>query len=515
MDQQMIIWIFGLLSLTATASGTTTHPNANHVFNAVHSSMRQWGSSVHHNGMSFFLATVPEGTQFYHGTSTPYPVNGVEWLAFEPEHAMVFARPRGIDHKPGSEGKKSKPRGGRDSPQHPINGAAGYLPTNAGYLHTYAAAKDLRLLYLDGMAAGKSAIGTLDAQDRILLNDTLVERSERERAEIACGMADGVWEGRIDGVLRMEAGFEIILCHFERDLQVVRVTQAEEQRNPKRHPHEDDRSRKAGGPGGPGGPGRGGGRGGAGIGYDWVTAVAARYHDIGGHRVSLDFDNFVTAYAYDLDLFAQDLERPRLTHLSTEELEPIRQDLKNLVMMQGTAEPSSFDWQVVADMIVTRYSDELQNMANGNHSSPSELRLRAERMLGAFIDYSDADNTEATTDRCADQFIPRRAPTSGLAFQAIRSVSRTICSTFTAALATEDVDVTKARFQDLIKYLSWASWKECRGCDYDELCVIPMWPMGTVEDYEHPSCSNTDKGLPGDRSDSYWGSMPHDGKGRP
>lgn len=35
-------------------------------------------------------------------------------------------------------------------------------------------------------------------------------------------------------------------------------------------------------------------------------------------------------------------------------------------------------------------------------------------------------------DRCADQFIPQRAPTSGPAFQAIRSVSRTICSTFTA-----------------------------------------------------------------------------------
>lgn len=510
----MIIWIFGLLSLTATAGGTTTHPNANHVFNAIHSSMRQWGSSVHHNGMSFFLATVPEGTQFYHGTSTPYPINGIEWLAFEPEHAMGFARPRGSIHKPGPERKKSKLGGGRDSLQHQIKGAAGDSSINAGYLHTYTAAKDLRLLYLDGMAAGKSAIGTLDAQDRILLNDTLVERSEKERAEIACGMADGVWEGRIDGVLRMEAGFEIILCHFERDLQVVRVTQAKERepRDAKGHPHGDGRSRK---PGGPGGPGGGGGRGGGGIEYSWVKAVAARYHDIGGNRVSLNFDNFVTAYDYNLDLFAQDPERPRLAHLSTGELEPIREDLKNLVMMQSTPDPPSFDWQVVADMIVTRYSDELQYMANGNLSLPSELRQRAEQMLGAFIDYSDANNTEATTDRCADQFIPRRSPTSGLAFQAIRSVSRIICSTFTAALATEDVDVTKASFQDLVKYLSWTSWKECRGCAYDELCVIPMWPMGTVEDYEHPSCSNTDKGLPGDRSDSYWGPINHGGMGRP
>ncbi|OBT61472.1 hypothetical protein VE03_09343 [Pseudogymnoascus sp. 23342-1-I1] len=510
MDQQTIIWIFGLLSLIAAASGATTHPNANHVFNAIHSSMRQWGSSVHHNGMSFFLATVPEGTQFYHGTSNPYPVSGIEWLAFEPEHAMAFARPHRMDHKPGSEGKKSKSRNGQDSLQHPIKAGAG-SPVNAGYLHTYAAAKDLRLLYLDGMAAGKSEIGTLDAQDRILLNDTLLENGEKERAEIACGMADGEWEGRIDGFLRMEAGFEIILCHFESDLQVLRITQAKERepRNDNHHPHEDSRSRKEGGPGGPGGPG-GGGRGGGGIGYSWLKAVAARYHDIGGHRVSLDFDNFVTAYTYDLDLFAKDPERPRLTHLSTEELEPIRQDLKNLVM-QGTPEPSSFNWQAVADMIVTRYSDELKNMANDSLSSPSEIRQRAERMLGAFIDYSDVDNTEATADRCADQFIPRYAPTSGLASQAIRSVSRTICSAFTAALVTRNADVTKASFRDLIKSLSWSSWKECRGCAYDELCLIPMWPMGTVEDYDHPTCSNTDKGQPEDRGNSYWGPPMHHG----
>lgn len=520
MDQQTIIWIFSLLSLTATASGAMTHPNANHVFNTIHSSMRQWGSSVHHNGMSFFLATVPEGTQFYHGTPNPYPVSGIEWLAFEPEHAMGFARPHGMDHKPGkpgSEGKKSKSRGGQDSLQHPIKVAAGDSPVNAGYLHTYTAAKDLRLLYLDGMAAGKSEIGTLDAQDRILLNDTLVEHDEKERAEVACGMADGEWEGRIDGFLRMEAGFEIILCHFERDLQVVRITQAKERkpRNDKRHPHEDSRSHKEGGPGGPGGPGGGGGRGGGGLGYSWVKAVAARYHDIGGHRVSLDFDNFVTAYTYDLDLFAHDPKRPRLTHLSTEELEPIRQDLKSLVTTRGTPDQSSFNWQAVADMIVTRYSDELQNMANDSLSLPSEIRQRAERMLGAFIDYSNPDDTEATADRCADQFIPRHAPRSGLAFQAIRSISKTICSAFTAALVTENADVTKASVRDLIKYLSWSSWKECRGCAYDELCIIPMWPMGTVEDYDHPSCSNTDKGPPEDRSDSYWGPIHHGGKGRP
>lgn len=56
--------------------------------------MKQFGSVFHHNGMSFMLATVPEDVEFYHGSGSPDPVKGMQWLAFEPEHAMAFARPR-------------------------------------------------------------------------------------------------------------------------------------------------------------------------------------------------------------------------------------------------------------------------------------------------------------------------------------------------------------------------------------------------------------------------------------
>lgn len=53
--------------------------------------MRQWGSSINHKGMSFFLATVPQGVQLYHGTNRSSAITGMEWLAFEQEHAMQFA----------------------------------------------------------------------------------------------------------------------------------------------------------------------------------------------------------------------------------------------------------------------------------------------------------------------------------------------------------------------------------------------------------------------------------------
>jgi hypothetical protein len=72
---------------------STSLENANHIFNSVHHSMRQLGNTLEHNGMSLAIVTVPEHTEFYHGTSSALRVNDTEWLAFDPEHAMNFAYP--------------------------------------------------------------------------------------------------------------------------------------------------------------------------------------------------------------------------------------------------------------------------------------------------------------------------------------------------------------------------------------------------------------------------------------
>lgn len=44
---------------------------------------------------------------------------------------------------------------------------------HAGWLHTYQTVKELRLVYIDGMSAGKSQIRTLDPQGCILFNDSI------------------------------------------------------------------------------------------------------------------------------------------------------------------------------------------------------------------------------------------------------------------------------------------------------------------------------------------------------
>jgi hypothetical protein len=79
--------------------------------------------------------------------------------------------------------------------------------------------RPLRLLYVDGLSAGKTLNGTLDSQDILLLNKTVPHDSpmggESLRARGLCALASTLWENKIDGILRMEGGFENILCDFE------------------------------------------------------------------------------------------------------------------------------------------------------------------------------------------------------------------------------------------------------------------------------------------------------------
>ncbi|KAI7539958.1 hypothetical protein KC331_g9441 [Hortaea werneckii] len=582
--------------------------NANHIFNTIQSSMRQWGSSLNHNGMSIFLATVPKDVEFYHGTSHPHPVNGTQWLAFEPEHALIFARghgpPGGGDGGPGGPPRSKDDRSrqfthrtGRESidrnpkrpyhydkeedpgnhehnqppspprpphhfgheqddrrnewePEHTGDENTRQKPISApkrpasngkpsGYLHTYRTKHPLRLLYVDGQSAAKSTKGTLDMQDMVLLHENppeeaveAIQRSrkltgdeeyrfdrfshnedhindletsgeyheqrlsiaprakdprrphgggplgESVRAEHLCELARTEYKGRIDGILRMEAGFEIILCDFAQHLDVVSIAAAS--------PNTD-------------GP-RPGGRNDDMLSY--YQAVASRYDGIGGRRVVLDYDNFLTLFAVEDALYFDETGRPRVKN-ETQLIAPFRREIQDLALSDRTTD-QGIDWQAVSDMITARYADRIAYLASGEIKDVQDFRTEASRAVRPHIDYSNR-NTSHEIQHCSRYALPTTRPSEsakgGLAYDSIYTVNSVICRTLTEASAINTLAHGLTMMRGLKSWLGWTSWKKCSSCGPHEVCFLPIWPAGDAKDFEHPRCRSDFSGPPG----SYWG----------
>lgn len=349
-------------------------PNAPDIFNALHSSIRQWGSSLKHNRISFFPATIPANTNLYHGTHTADPVTGMEWLAFEIEHAEVFARSR-----------RGPPPAGRHPPGGPGRGPPTADYGNAGpvvgYLHIYRTSRILeRLLYIDGMSAGKTSMRTLDSTDLILRNQTKSTggaMGDYERAIELCALGS---QWGIEGIIPMEAGFELILCNFTEGIEFVSAMKRPASDKPEGYGELSQ--------------------------FEYIRGLAARYQSITAGRVQVHYSSMVSAYFYPLNLtnpHPAKAELPRLSADDELELERVRADLRN-VLSRPQPRESSIDWQGVVNMIVTRYADRLKFMAS-DATTRKALQSDINFLLSVFIDYKDPsiptaiENAHLTTSR--------------------------------------------------------------------------------------------------------------------
>ncbi len=444
-------------------------------------------------------------------------VTGMEWVAFERDHALNFAHffltpaplppLRGGDNLEQAYPDKNSLISLRNKQR--ILDAIRQRNTDPlwilpGYLHSYSARKDLHLLYLDGSAAAKSNKGTLDLSDILVLNNShLMPPREYNRARQLCQIAAEDWGGRIDGFIRMEAGFEIIVCSFAKSLRLVEALRVQEVED-------------------------GGMIGGGADAFQWLRAAAARYDGIGGSppRVQLNYNSFLTAYAYSLDLFQNgSTALPRLTAAPQNILEDMRSDIKSIILQSDSFDkitPSSCNWQAVADMIVQKYANPLQYLVTSSEFSKSSTRLAQELnyMLRPFFDTHHRD-AAMETKRCAAEFMPpdfrssdSHDCTGNVSERAIYTVSYRICSTLINVLWSLDHPPPPSTYsredthtqhltalRNLTSYLAWTEWKKCKGCSWNEICSIPMFPFGIQIDHEKPRCRSVEdlEGLMG-----YW-----------
>ncbi|KAI0887573.1 uncharacterized protein GGS22DRAFT_111438 [Annulohypoxylon maeteangense] len=474
--------------------------NGLQIFNSIHNAMREFGSALHHNGMSLYPGVIPKGVLLYHGTSTKEIPTSFEWLAFEIEHAEGFAR----GGPPGPKRNHRKPPPG--PPPMGMEMQDGHPPPNkrlprlrgGGYLHIYQSVRPLNVLYIDGMAAGKTDMGTVDTQDILLAgNKTRTAWDEWIRAEELCTLAQ---QWKIDGFIRMEPGFEIIYCDFTDGLRLVSAN--------KRPPMDESGSEND-----------------LISGFEWVRAASQRYNGIGSSRVVLDYSSMVSAFFYPINLTNPDPKRPELPRLlgaSSEEMDVVREHVAESVARSISHLQAPIDWQGVSDMIVTRYIKQLPFIAQTD--SIEIIKAEMNSLLNVYIDYSETDDGLAgARQRCVEFFLQPVQPQTSedkLIYAAFENTTATICAALfkVREIVIEDPDVdesaamgaTKQIIGELMESLSWSNWKECGACKADEVCFIAMWPMGNVEDHYNPSCLNFTALARG--RNTYWrfsGGPPH------
>ncbi|KAH8880471.1 hypothetical protein GQ53DRAFT_755035 [Thozetella sp. PMI_491] len=497
---------------------TVARQNGPRVFNAVHDAMRQWGSSLHHNGMSFFLATVPEGVLLHHGNGMQESPTWPDWLAFEIEHAENFAG-GGRGRRPGGPPGES-PEDPPPPPSYEPDGQQSVLAQSdalsddprsraaGGWLHVYQSTRELRYIYVDGMSGGKTSMGTMDTQDYLLrgIRNGGDDRNppgrpggpmgEQERANELCELCK-TWQ--LDGIIRMEAGFEIIQCNFSEGLKQI---QALQRPSPVDLPT-NYRSIS---------------------GFEFVRALSERYQGIGASRATLDFSSMVSAFFFPLNLSNPNPARPDLPRLSMttdDELAAIKTKLTEVIeLRRGLPHPvAGVNWQGVSDLIVGRYADRLQYMEKMDSAEDMSSELRF--ILTAFIDYSsDELDIPTAIDRCAHFYLRSAVVPSEsdhIIYAAFEVVTTEICTRLFEARNALAGDNTTASLssateilRSLMDWLDWTRFKHCPACSVNEVCVIPMWPLGREEDYHHPRCANMSNFDIGGKS--YWD---HDRPRRP
>ncbi|RKF58534.1 hypothetical protein OnM2_067005 [Erysiphe neolycopersici] len=447
--------------------------NAPHIFNLIHGAMRHWENSLKHNGMSFFPVTVEANTLLYHGDLSNQPLMKNDWLAFEVDHSeQIF--------------KVAPPV----STSETINYAGNEKVYNyTGYLSTYRTTHQLKnILYFDGISAAKSTIGTLDTQDRVLLQDNGFKSrpgfEDLLRLQEICKILP-----QIEGIIRMELGFELFMCDTSKNLELLSTTS---------HPQNFYRNKPEN--------------------IFWKTeylrSISKEYKGLVKGKISVDFSSTLSAYFYPLNLTNPDLEKselPRINPVEREKIQRLRDDLINLFRSQSKPQ-DSIDWQSIVDELVSRYFDRLAYMESSK-SDGEEMLGEAKFLIERFINHT-ALNFTASLEQCTSVYLLSAniastiTSSDELIFEAVREVSRKICSLLFVVrekLISRQVPTVikevKSQVRDLMKWLNWGEWKECGKCAWNEVCFVAIWPWGTKDDHDHPNCKRINQLLP---TLQYW-----------
>ncbi|KAI5995278.1 hypothetical protein F5J12DRAFT_922472 [Pisolithus orientalis] len=289
------------------------HPpsvNSTHhlIFETVGSLLQQWPNTRMRNGHNIVPGTVPTGTLLYHGTWHPELPPGPDWTAFDPEHSTLFCGSWVVD------------------------GRCWHL--------TLTTTRPLKVVYFDGNSAAKLPFGGLDSQDILTWGDVRPDLSIDDLGRIA-SLCDWGREYNVDGFVRMEMSFEIMLCNFTSGVRVVSFSNIVDPVIPH----------------------------GASSKYSptFEAMYTGSWHNRypGETRIQLDLSGLVSFYDTELVpslvpvRFGKERWDHRLLNISTDDVVRVRARLTE-VLSGPAGRSSSIHWPALIRVVIDRYSDRLE-----------------------------------------------------------------------------------------------------------------------------------------------------------
>ncbi|KAH9481865.1 hypothetical protein JR316_0006395 [Psilocybe cubensis] len=475
------------------------------VFGTVDSLLQHWPNTRYRNGMyhghTIIPATIPVGTLLYHGTSREIVPDVPEWVATDPEHSFLFCRT---------------------------------LSKSSGcWQLTMVTSRPLKVLHFDGSSAAKMLGGPMDTQDLTLWGKVRPEWTFREKERIVELCKWGQPYG-LDGFLRMEMNFEIMLCDFSSGVQTVSFLNLAPTRGgpPKWNPppKEDLRAQLSPSHPPPSSP----------MFYATVYRVMEsgswHNHFPGDTRIELDYSRLISLYdtATFPSLQSSRFNKKRLEH----RLDGISGDDANMLQarikkaLTGNAQGSGVNWKVLMRVITNRYAERLEVLQYILNSTDPAIRdanstvqvahRHVRSILTPYTLYSATPPTNNNDlpkggypwaspvfELCATthttymegaEFLSLLTPSEVLILDSIKGVTKEICRVLVGIWAegmeygladptdkkpptafehsAEIIGRWSKKVENLMAWLDWSHWLRCRpACSYEEMCYLPTWPF--------------------------------------
>ncbi|KAJ3813863.1 hypothetical protein F5876DRAFT_34179 [Lentinula aff. lateritia] len=468
------------------------------IFQSVSSLLQHWPNTRYRNGHTIVPGWVPIGTTLYHGRSDPNYPRGAEWTATDPEHSFQFCK-RPCWHL------------------------------------TIVTTRPLKVLYFDGSSAVKMHGGSMDSQDILLWGGRKAEMvfSEEERLDQLCKWGR---EFDMDGFVRMEMNFEVMLCDFESGVETVSFIHLAN--SSPSDPKPPSTSNEA-------------------LNFELMHSSSQYNQYPGDTRVKLDLTRLVSFYDPEL---APSLIRMRnscndsrwlydLATIAPADVSTLHQKLRAALEVQDnlTRVTSGVDWQTLFRVVINRFGSRLQNLRyvviGSAHHSGSTILDDEDRVLKAFaqinvmltpyIPYDLKPNVAADlrvtervdhitsvwaapayelcstihTSYIAKSLLGRMTPSERLLLGAVQDTTKEICRVLVKMWATgveADLDAKywlrqpgrqekrdhhddrfgalarqwSVEIEHLMDWLDWHVWVSCSpACSDEEMCYMPTWPF--------------------------------------